>query len=586
MSSQPGASNQRYVLALDQGTTSSRAILFDHAGLVVGSAQNAFGQHYPQPGWVEHDPQEILSSQLSAFTQLLVATNTAPEQIDSIGITNQRETTIIWERATGKPIHNAIVWQCRRTAQMVEEICGEPELAAEVTRRTGLIPDAYFSASKIRWLLDNVPGARERAERGELAFGTVDSWLLWSLTGGAVHATDYTNASRTMLFDIHQGCWDAWLLELFDIPALLLPEARLSASFFGRTAHPAVPAGLPIFGVAGDQQAALFGHRCFKPGEAKNTYGTGCFFLMHTGSEPPVSRNRLVATIAASAPATPASAPATPASAPAATPPASEPAAALPASAPASPVLPTLPSAATLPVASPPIASPPAASAATPSASPRLEYALEGSVFVAGALIQWLRDELGLITTAAESEDCALAVEDTGGVYVVPAFTGLGAPHWNAQARGAVLGLTRGTTRNHIVRAALEAMAYQVHDLVRAAEADAGCKLDKLHVDGGAAANDFLMQFQSDILGVEVLRPANTETTALGAAFLAGLASGFWDSPEALKALELAENIESAPASDPAGQQLSTSFKPFKPSMPPTTREALLAGWQTAIARV
>ena len=379
----------------------------------------------PHPGWVEHNPQDILSSQLGALTELLVSNSLTPADIDSIGITNQRETTVVWNRETGEPVFNAIVWQCRRTAPIIEELAADPDVVRAIREKTGLVPDAYFSASKIKWILDNVPGAREQAERGELAFGTVDSWLVWTLTYGQVHATDVTNASRTMLYNIHEGRWDPWLLDLFGIPASLMPEVRPSAGDFGRTANPGTAQGVPICGVAGDQQAALFGQCCFNAGEAKNTYGTGCFLLMHTGHEVCASKHNLVTTIAASAPGV------------------------------------------------------------------ATEYALEGSVFVAGALVQWLRDELGLVETAAETEAVAKSVPDTGGVYVVPAFTGLGAPYWDAEARGAIYGLTRGTTRAHVVRAALESLAYQVSDLAVAMEADAGVPISALNVDGGASANDF-----------------------------------------------------------------------------------------------
>ncbi|MBQ9955565.1 MAG: glycerol kinase GlpK [Eggerthellaceae bacterium] len=491
----------KYVIALDQGTTSSRAMLIDAQGRAVDSVQRPFPQIYPQPGWVEHDPADILSSQLGAFAELMVANGLGPDDVDSIGITNQRETTIVWDRETGEPVANAIVWQCRRTAGIVDELCGSPEVAAEVTARTGLVPDAYFSASKIKWILDNVEGAHERAEAGGLAFGTVDTWLIWTLTHGRVHATDVTNASRTMLYNIHEGCWDPYLMELFDVPASMMPDVRPSAADYGVTSNPGLVQGIPIRGVAGDQQAALFGQCCFTAGMAKNTYGTGCFLLMHTGSHACESKNGLVTTIAASAPGV----------------------------------------------------------AGT-------EYALEGSVFVAGALIQWLRDELKIIETAAETDALARSVPDTGGVYVVPAFTGLGAPYWQPDARGTITGLTRGTGRAHIVRAALEALAYQVSDLVRAMEDDAGAPMRALNVDGGASANDFLMQFQADVLELPIMRPANTETTALGAAYLAGLTTGFWKDVDALRALR---------ASDEA----------FEPAMDAAQRESLLAGWREAVRR-
>lgn len=493
---------KKYIIALDQGTTSSRAMLIDRAGRAVGSVQRPFPQLYPQPGWVEHDPHDILSSQLGALTELLLTYSVSPDDVAAIGITNQRETTVVWNRATGEPIANAIVWQCRRTAPMMEALASDPEVAAQITARTGLVPDAYFSASKIAWILGEVPGARAAAERGELAFGTVDSWLLWKLTYGAVHATDVTNASRTMLYNIHEGCWDPYLLELFGIPASMMPEVRPSASFFGETANPGLVQGIPIAGMAGDQQAALFGQCCFAAGQAKNTYGTGCFLLMHTGHEACASGNGLITTVAASAPGT-----------------------------------------------------------------HGIEYALEGSVFMAGALIQWLRDELGIIGNVAETDAIARSVPSTEGVVVVPAFTGLGAPWWDAEARGAILGLTRGAGRAHIVRAALEALAYQVCDLVQAMTEDAGVPLAVLNVDGGAAANDFLMQFQADMLGVSLRRPANAETTALGAAYLAGLATGFW--PDIAALLELREGEER-----------------FLPTFDDSMRAERLTRWRAAVARV
>lgn len=492
---------KKYVVALDQGTTSSRAVLFDKNAKLVGMVQQPFKQIYPQPGWVEHDPREILSSQLGTLTNLLVTHDIDPSEIDSIGITNQRETTLVWDKETGNPLCNALVWQCRRTAEIIEELCSDPTVAEQIKARTGLIPDAYFSASKIKWILDNVTGARQAAEAGKLCFGTVDSWLIWSLTQGGVHATDVTNASRTMLFDIHKGEWDPWLCSLFDIPMSLLPEVRPSSSVFGFTSHPGVISGIPISGVAGDQQAALFGQCCFEPGQAKNTYGTGCFLLMNTGDTACVSNNNLVTTIAASAPGI-----------------------------------------------------------------NHVEYALEGSVFVAGALVQWLRDELGIIKTAAETELLAKSVNDTAGVYVVPAFTGLGAPYWDAEARGAFFGLTRGVNRAHLVRASLEALAYQVHDLVKAMEADAETHLSILNVDGGASANEFLLQFQSDILKTPLVRPQNTESTAIGAAYLAGLCTGFWENTEELKAFRVSDDL-------------------FTPGMDEARRENLLGGWAEAIRR-
>lgn len=493
---------EKYVIALDQGTTSSRAALIDRAGRMVDVVQRPFQQIFPQPGWVEHNPQEILFSQLGSCTELIARHGLTAADVAAIGIDNQRETTVVWDPATGAPVCNAIVWQCRRTAEMVEQICGAPEVREMVRAKTGLLPDAYFSASKIAWILENVPGARERAEAGELLFGTVDTWLIWVLTGGLVHATDPTNASRTMLYNIHEGRWDEELLALFGIPASMMPEVRPSSGLFGETSYPGLPAGIPIMGVAGDQQAALFGQCCFAPGEAKNTYGTGCFMLLNTGAEARTSEHGLVTTIAA----------------------------------------------------------------APPDAA-GTQYALEGSVFVAGALIQWLRDELGIVRTAAETEALARSVPDTGGVYVVPAFTGLGAPWWKPDARGAILGLTRGTSRAHIARAALEALAYQIRDLADAMAADAGGALDVLNVDGGASANDFLMQFQADLLGCELRRPANTETTSLGAAYLAGLASGFWSGTDELRGLRETDDV-------------------FRRAMDPSQVDVLLAGWHDAVRRV
>ena len=489
-----------YVIALDEGTTSARSVLIDREGRAVASAQREFEQLYPHPGWVEHDPQEILSAQLGTMTELLVARSLDASDIRCIGITNQRETTVVWDRQTGIPIFNAIVWQCRRTAPMVDALCSDPDVRQTIMDKTGLVPDAYFSASKIKWILDNVAGAGALAEEGRLAFGTIDTWLIWALTGGAVHATDFTNASRTMLFDIHTLEWDPWLCDLFDVPMALLPEVRPSSGDFGVTQRDGIMDGIPITGVAGDQQSALFGQCCFEPGQAKNTYGTGCFLLMNTGQEAPQSRNGLVTTIAASAAGQP------------------------------------------------------------------VEYALEGSVFMGGALIQWVRDGLGLIGTAEESEDLARTVDSCNGVYVVPAFTGLGAPYWDAEARGAIYGLTRGTGAAHIVRAALEALAFQVYDLVEAMEADAGLPLKVLNVDGGASSNGFLMQFQSDILCKPLRRPQNIETTALGAAFLAGLAVGFWESLDDLRALRESDTIY----------------------LPEVNHERLLArleGWRAAIRR-
>lgn len=491
---------KKYIIALDEGTTSARSVLIDRQGAIVGSAQREFAQHYPNPGWVEHDPQDILSAQLGTMTELLVANNVEAGDIDSIGITNQRETTVVWNRETGEPIFNAIVWQCRRTAPLVDALCSDPEVRQAITSKTGLVPDAYFSASKIRWILDNVEGARDLAEAGKLAFGTIDSWLIWALTDGKVHATDPTNASRTMLFDIHTMQWDEWLCDLFGVPMNMLPEVRPSSGDFGVTERDGIALGIPIRGVAGDQQSALFGQCCFEPGQAKNTYGTGCFLLMNTGNEAPLSKNGLVTTVAASA----------------------------------------------------------------PGAGP--DYAIEGSVFMGGALIQWIRDGLGLIENAAETEGIARSIDSCEGVYVVPAFTGLGAPYWDAEARGAIYGLTRGTTTAHIVRAALEALAYQVYDLVSAMEVDADMPLRVLNVDGGASANDFLMQFQSDILSKPLRRPENVETTALGAAYLAGLSTGFWAGLDDLKALRSGDVT-------------------YLPEKNDERLAARLAGWKEAVGR-
>jgi glycerol kinase len=496
--SQPSA---RYVVALDQGTTSSRAALVDVQGRMVDVVQREFAQIYPQPGWVEHNPQEILYSQLGSMTELLQRHSLGAADIACIGIDNQRETTIVWDSTTGEPVYNAIVWQCRRTAPMIEELCGDAVVSEHIREKTGLHPDAYFSASKIAWILDHVRSGRARAARGELLFGTVDTWLVWVLTGGAVHATDVTNASRTMLYNIHEGCWDSWLLGLFGIPKAMMPEVRRSSGSFGETSYPSVPAGIPITGVAGDQQAALFGQCCFGPGEAKNTYGTGCFLLMHTGFEAHMSQNNLVTTIAASAPDV-----------------------------------------------------------------DRTEYALEGSVFVAGAAIQWLRDELGLIRDAGETEYLARSVGSNGGVYLVPAFTGLGAPYWASDARGVICGLTRGAGRAHIVRAALESLAYQSADLVWAMEADAGMPITMLNVDGGASRNNFLMQFQADLLGCELRRPQNPETTSLGAAYLAGLAVGFWSGTDELRSLRENDDL-------------------FHRTMDPARVQANIDGWKDAVRR-
>jgi glycerol kinase len=457
-----------YVLALDQGTTSSRAILFDEDGTIAAVAQHEFQQFYPEAGWVEHDPMEILTSQMSCAVEALGTVGARPRDVVAIGITNQRETAIVWERATGKPIHPAIVWQDRRTAPFCKEL-DERGAANLVSSKTGLVLDPYFSATKVKWILDNVEGARARADRGELAFGTVDSWLIWHLTSGRKHVTDMTNASRTLLFNIVKGEWDKELLNLFGIPESMLPEVVWSSERVGEVTTSLGLAGIPIAGIAGDQQAALFGQLCWSAGEAKNTYGTGCFLLQNIGTEFMRSKHRLITTLAA-------------------------------------------------------------------STQRRLEYALEGSIFIGGAVVQWLRDNLKLIGSSADVESLAASVPDTDGVVFVPAFVGMGAPHWDPHARGTILGLGRGTKPGHIARAALEAIAFQVADVLDAVESEAGTPLGALRVDGGAAVNNLLMQFQADVLGVPVVRPQVTETTALGAAYLAGLSTGFWAGPEALRA--------------------------------------------------
>src|SRR5436190_2931175 len=467
----------KYILALDQGTTSSRAMLFDREGNICASANREFKQYYPQPGWVEHDAEEIWESQLAVAEQVMAAGpagKVPAEDIAAIGITNQRETVLLWDRATGKPVYHAIVWQCRRTAAMCDRIRREG-FDRTLREKTGLVTDAYFSGTKIAWLLENVPGARERAERGDLACGTIDTWLISKLTRGRVHATDVSNASRTLLFNINSLDWDDEILSYFGVPRKLLPEVKSSSEVLGEAAL--FGGSAPIAGVAGDQQASLFGHQCFRRGNVKNTYGTGCFLLMNTGSDVPRSESGLVSTVAWRR-----------------------------------------------------------AGATT--------YALEGSVFIAGAAVQWLRDEVGLIKDAAESEKMALAVPDTGGVYFVPAFVGLGAPHWDAYARGTILGLTRGSSRNHLVRAALEAMAYQTRAVLDCMSRDSGIRPEVLRVDGGAARNNFLCQFQADVLGVAVERPATSESTALGAASLGGLAAGFWkDEPELGRQMKIARRF-------------------------------------------
>jgi glycerol kinase len=451
---------KKYILALDQGTTSSRAILFDQQGHMIGAAAKEFRQIYPQPGWVEHDPMEIWQSQLDVVHKVMKDNHISADDIAAIGITNQRETVVVWDRHTGKPIGNAVVWQCRRTAPICEDLKqrGHGEI---IQQKTGLIIDAYFSGTKIKWILDQHPGIREKARRGDILAGTIDTWLIWNLTGGKSHVTDYSNASRTMIYNIRDLCWDEELLQLLDIPVAMLPEVKSSSGYFGATDTRLFGREIPITGAAGDQQSALFGQACFQPGAAKNTYGTGCFLLMNTGSKEIMSSHNLLTTIAW-------------------------------------------------------------------GIDGKIEYALEGSVFVAGAAVQWLRDELGLIKTSAESEELAQSVPDTQGVYMIPAFVGLGAPYWDMYARGALFGITRGVNRNHIVRAVLESIAYQTRDILEVMKEDSGIDLATLKVDGGASANNFLMQFQADILDVDVIRPANVETTAQGAAFLAGLEVGVW----------------------------------------------------------
>ena len=486
----------KYILALDQGTTSSRAILFNESGELLSTAQKEFKQYYPQPGWVEHDPVEIWETQLAVARQAMEKLGICAEDVAAIGITNQRETTILWDKRNGRPVHRAIVWQCRRTAPYCDQL-QEQGWTEKIREKTGLLIDAYFSATKIRWILQNVPEAKELAEGGNLLFGTIDTWLIWNLTGGQVHATDYSNASRTMLFNIHTLEWDKEILELLEIPESILPEVRPSSGVFGNTLPLLFGAAIPVAGVAGDQQAALFGQACFSPGTAKNTYGTGGFLLMNTGEEPVSSKNGLVTTIAW-------------------------------------------------------------------GLDGKITYALEGSIFVAGAAIQWLRDELKLISSAAETEGLCKEVADTCGVYLVPAFVGLGAPYWDPYARGILTGLTRGANRSHIVRATVESMAYQTYDVLHAMEQDAGIPLAELRVDGGAAANSFLLQFQSDITGVPVLRPSTLETTALGAAYLAGLAVGYWDD-----LTEIRRNWQVSAA--------------FNPELTQEAAKEKMAGWHHAV---
>ena len=486
----------KYILALDQGTTSSRAIIFDHAGSIKAVAQKEFPQIFPQPGWVEHDANEIWGTQAGVAAQALAEAGLTAGDIAAIGITNQRETTVVWDRRTGKPICNAIVWQDRRTAGMCDRLKARG-LEPLIRKKTGLVLDAYFSASKLQWILRNVAGARAKAKAGELAFGTVDSWLVWNLTGGKQHVTDISNASRTMLLNIKTGGWDEELLGLFDVPRSILPEVRSSSEVYGEASH--FSPSIPISGIAGDQQAALFGQMCTRPGMVKNTYGTGCFMLMNTGTKPIASKNNLLTTVAW-------------------------------------------------------------------RIGHRTEYALEGSIFIAGAVVQWLRDGVGIIKSSPEVETLAAQVKDNGGVYLVPAFAGLGAPHWDQYARGAIAGLTRGTNAAHLARAALEGIAYQVMDVLKAMEADAGIRLKQLRVDGGACSNNLLMQFQSDLLGVPVVRPKVAETTALGAAYLAGLAVGFWKNEADI------------------ATQWQVDRK-FQPAMKSATRKQLCAGWTKALTR-
>ncbi|MCR5720855.1 MAG: glycerol kinase GlpK [Lachnospiraceae bacterium] len=487
---------EKYLMALDQGTTSSRCILFDRSGNIVNMAQREFTQIYPKPGWVEHNAMEIWSSQLAVALEAMALVHAGADNIEAIGITNQRETTIVWNKNTGEPVYNAIVWQCKRTADYIEKVKAEG-MTETIRSKTGLIPDAYFSATKLKWILDNVEGAREAAEKGDLLFGTVDTWLMWNLTKGKVHKTDYTNASRTMLFNINTLEWDRELCDYFGIPMCMLPEVVKSSTFFGKTESFVLGGEIPITGVAGDQQAALFGQCCFEAGDAKNTYGTGCFLLMNTGKKAIFSNNGLITTIAASESDTP-------------------------------------------------------------------DYALEGSVFVAGAAVQWLRDEMRMVETARQTEEFATVVPDTAGVYLVPAFVGMGAPYWDQYARGTVVGVTRGCKKEHFIRAALESIAYQTHDVLKSMEEDSSIKLNTLKVDGGASANNFLMKFQADMLGLSVERPKCIETTALGAAYLAGLATGYYKNRA-----DIVDNWK-------LGRR-------FEPTMDLPTRKKLLKGWDVAV---
>ena len=488
----------KYILSLDAGTTSNRAILFDHDANMCAIAQKEFTQIYPKPGWVEHDANEIWNSMFGVIQEVMSISGASFSDIEAIGITNQRETTVVWDKRTGEPVSNAIVWQCRRTAEYCDKLKAQG-LAEPIREKTGLLIDAYFSATKLRWILENVPNARVRAEKGDLLFGTIDSWLIWKLTGGESHVSDYSNASRTMLFNIHELKWDEEILKILSIPRSMLPEVKPCSSILGYTTTSLTGRAIPIAGSAGDQQAALFGQVCFKQGQAKNTYGTGCFLLMNTGEKPIYSSNGLVTTIAW-------------------------------------------------------------------GLNGKVNYALEGSIFTAGAAVQWLRDEMKLVKSASETEAAAREVRDTNGVYVVPAFTGLGAPYWDSYARGTIVGLTRGTNRNHIIRAVLESIAFQTNDVLDAMQQDSGIKLSSLRVDGGAAANDFLMQFQSDIIQAPVLRPACLETTAMGAAFFAGLTSGFWSSQD-----EIAQKV--------------TISNEFTPQQNDEWRKNACDGWHKAVKR-
>jgi glycerol kinase len=490
---------KKYILSMDAGTTSSRAILFNHEGEIVNVTQREFRQIYPKAGWVEHDPVEIWETQKYVNEEVIKTSGINPEEIGAIGVTNQRETVVVWDKHTGRPVYNAIVWQCRRTASICDEM-KKNDIEAYVKENTGLVCDAYFSGTKVKWILDNVEGVKERAEKGDLLLGTIDTWLIWNITGGKVHVTDYSNASRTMLFNIKSLQWDEKILNYFQIPVSMLPEVKPSSEIYGMTAKEITDeVEIPVSGIAGDQQAALFGQACYEEGMAKNTYGTGCFLLMNTGEKMIGSKHGLLTTIAW-------------------------------------------------------------------GLNGKVNYALEGSVFIAGASIQWLRDEMKLIESASDSEYFATKVKDSNGVYVVPAFVGLGAPYWDMYARGTILGLTRGANKNHIIRATLESIAYQTKDVLKAMEEDSGITLSSLKVDGGASANNFLMEFQADILGVPVDRPEITETTALGAAYLAGLATGFWENTDEIR-------------------KKWKINKKFKPSMEPGMREKLYRGWERAVDR-